>query len=139
MHPIDVAGALTGLPTLRVSNATTEEEAASAFPRLATFDGGGLYAGSFSGLTPWERHGTGDELLYVLAGAVEITILTAHGRHVAVLGKGEVLIVPKGLWHRQEPKPEVTLLTITPDTHISRAENPRIEPAGPMADSAPGS
>lgn len=139
MHPIDVAGALTGLPTLRVSNATTEEEAASAFPRLGTFDGNGLYAGSFSGVTPWERHDTGDELLYVLAGAVEITILTEHDRHVAVLRTGEALIVPKGLWHRQEPKPEVTLLTVTPDTDISRAEDPRVDQAGPSAQATPDS
>ena len=33
----------------------------------------------FRGQTPWERHPAGDELLHVIEGAVEVTVLTDDG------------------------------------------------------------
>jgi hypothetical protein len=35
-----------------------------------------LGLGRYSGLSPWERHRNGDELLYVVDGEVEITLLS---------------------------------------------------------------
>lgn len=127
MQPIDIATVFARTPKLAITDATTEADAAAAFPCLAPFNQGGIFAGRFSGLTPWECHPTGDELLYVLDGAVEVTILLEPGgAEVSTARKGQVVIVPKGLWHRQRPVPEVALLTMTPmPSQISDAADPR--------------
>ena len=55
----------------------------------------------FSGQAPWERHPDGDELLHVLEGAVDLTVLTDDGPTELRLDAGSVFVCPKGLWHRQ--------------------------------------
>ena len=126
MPPIDIAEVFARTPRLAITDATTAAEASAAFPCLAAFNQGGIFAGRFSGETPWECHPTGDELLYVIDGAVEVTILGPAGAEVSTAKAGQVLIVPKGLWHRQRPLPEVALLTMTPQpSEISGAADPR--------------
>lgn len=100
--------------------------AGTEFARLDTFNHGGLFLGSFSGQSPWERHLHGDELLHVLAGEVDITILTETEPVHLTLRTGSVFIVPQGLWHRQVARTAVTLLTATPTpTDHSDAADPR--------------
>jgi len=128
MEAHDVATALSGLRELRLSRATTAGEAAAAFPKLAPFNGGGVFVGCFSGRSPWERHPTGDELLHVLEGAVEVTVVAANGPVHATVPAGSIFVVPRGLWHRQFPRPTVTLLNATPQpTEISFADDPATE------------
>ena len=55
----------------------------------------------FRGQTPWERHPAGDELLHVIEGAVEVTVLTDDGPVRRSVTAGSVLVVPCGAWHRQ--------------------------------------
>ena len=115
--------ALEGIPAGEV---TTAEEDAAAFPRLASFNAGAIYVGRFSGQSPWERHADADELLHVLEGAVEITLLTPDGSTQTSVTAGSIFVVPRGLWHRQLAEPSVTLLAVTPDTsEISVADDPR--------------
>jgi len=105
---------------------TTAEEDAAAFPRLASFNDGAIYVGRFSGQTPWEQHPDADELLYVLDGAVDITLLTAGGSAQVSVAAGSAFVVPRGLWHRQLARPSVTLLAAVPDnSEISEADDPR--------------
>ena len=126
MPPIDIAELFARTPKLVITEATTAAEASAAFPCLAPFNQSGIFAGRFSGETPWECHPTGDELLYVIDGAVEVTILGATDAEVSTARAGQVVIVPKGLWHRQRPLPEVALLTMTPQpSEISDAADPR--------------
>lgn len=126
MPPIDLAQVFARAPKLAISEATTAAEASAAFPCLAPFNQGGIFAGRFSGETPWECHPTGDELLYVIDGAVEVTILGEAGTEVSTARAGQVVIVPKGLWHKQRPLPEVALLTMTPQPSAhSSAADPR--------------
>jgi quercetin dioxygenase-like cupin family protein len=115
--------ALAGIPSGEV---TTAEEDAAAFPRLASFNSGAIYVGRFSGESPWERHADADELLHVLEGAVEITVLAPDGAQRVKVAAGSIFVVPRGLWHRQLAQPHVTLLAVTPDTsEISMADDPR--------------
>jgi len=131
MEAHDVGTALSGLRELKLSRATTAREAAAAFPKLAPFNGGGVFVGRFSGRSPWERHPTGDELLHVLEGEVEVTVLTKDGPAHVTVAAGSIFIVPRGLWHRQFPRPTVTLLNATPQpTEISFADDPAAEPMG---------
>ena len=76
---IDIAAELAGLPVLRERGVNTPaDEVRAAFAALAPFRDGGIFAGRFSGETPWERHQKGDELVQILDGAATLTIMTAR-------------------------------------------------------------
>jgi mannose-6-phosphate isomerase-like protein (cupin superfamily) len=123
MKAHDLRQALAGVASGTV---TTAEEDAAAFPRLASFNDGAIYVGRFSGQTPWERHPDADELLYVLDGAVDITLLAADGAAQVSVAAGSAFVVPRGLWHRQLARQGVTLLAAVPDnSEISEADDPR--------------
>jgi quercetin dioxygenase-like cupin family protein len=121
----DIQAALKGIAAGEV--ATTEQDEA-AFPRLASFDSGAVYVGRFAGQSPWERHPGSDELLHILEGEVEITLLTDEGPVREVVPAGSIIVVPKGVWHRQVARPSVALLSVTPDdSEVSFAEDPRVD------------
>lgn len=124
---VDIAATLAPLPVLRGrSPETTEAEADAAFATLADFRDGGIFAGSFEGESPWERHGKGDELVHVLAGETTLTILTDDGPQVLEMKAGMLTVVPQGCWHRFNAPEGVTVLTATPrPTDHSTAEDPR--------------
>ena len=107
---------------------TSDEEASAAFAKLASFDTGGVFTGSFIGDSPWERHTAGDELVHVLKGQAELTILFNQEEKILELKAGMVTVVPKGLWHRFHAPHGVTVLTATPQpTDHSKKENPLID------------
>ncbi len=59
---VDIKAELAGRSVLHGrSTETTEAEAKAAFAILAPFRDGSIFAGSFSGESPWERHRNGDE------------------------------------------------------------------------------
>lgn len=126
MEPHNVPSMLAALPELRVTATTTSAEAAAAMRVLGGFNQCMVGTVRFSGRTPWERH-PGDELLYVVQGAVEVTVLLDDGPQQTRLGEGSVFIVPAGRWHRQAPKPVVSLMFVTPaeGTDASWSDDPR--------------
>lgn len=126
MEAHDVRVALSDLPELTITSRTTEEEAAAAMRMLTPFNQCMVGIVHFSGLTPWERH-SDDELLYILEGKVDVTILTDAGRIDRTVREGSVFVVPRGLWHRQLPRPVVKLMFVTGETDVSTAEDPRRE------------
>ncbi len=74
----------------------------------------------------WERHPDGDELLYVLEGELEMTLLRESTSEQASLQPGSLFVVPQGVWHRPYAKTDVRLLYVTPArTETSTAEDPR--------------
>lgn len=124
---VEIEAELAGLPVLRNRGPeTTEDEAAAAFATLAAFGDGGIFAGSFEGESPWERHGKGDELVQILSGETRLTILTDEGPQVLEMKAGMLTVVPQGCWHRFHAPAGVTVLTATPlPTDHSTAEDPR--------------
>ena len=124
---VDINAALAGLPVLDGrSPDTTAEEAAAAFATLAPMGDGALFAGSFRGDSPWERHPMGDELVHILKGATTLTILLDDGPTVLDMKAGMLTVVPQGRWHRFHAPDGVTVLTATPQpTEHSNAEDPR--------------
>ena len=85
-----------------------------------------MFAGSFEGNSEWERHRQGDELVQVLDGETELTLLTDDGEQTMTLKAGMLIVVPRGCWHRFEAPNGVTLMTVTPlPTDHSTAEDPR--------------
>jgi quercetin dioxygenase-like cupin family protein len=131
MEPHDLGALLQGLSrtTLGRSGGARMGDATFAstpFTRLAAFNHGGLFVGRFTGRTPWERHRNGDELVQVLDGEVDLTVMTARGPVQTTLRRGAVVVVPRGLWHRQHACTEVTLFSATPTpTDLSFADDPR--------------
>ncbi|MGH7950142.1 MAG: cupin domain-containing protein [Candidatus Binataceae bacterium] len=89
----------------------------------------------FSGLTPWERHTGGDELIYALDGDVDLMTLTDDGPVQSTLRQGSCFVCPRGLWHRQLAERPVTHLYAVPShtTQISRADDPRREDPAAVA------
>jgi quercetin dioxygenase-like cupin family protein len=133
MEPQHVPSALAALAELEVSATTTPAEAAAAMRVLAGFDRCIVGTVRFSGQTPWERH-PGDELLYVVQGAVDVTVMLDDGPLHASLTEGSVFIVPSGRWHRQKPSPVVSLMFVTPaeGTDASWSEDPRLDTQSPL-------
>ncbi len=125
----DLQAALRGLPELAITASTTAEEADAAVRPLATVDPCLFGVMRYCGLTPWERHPAGDELLHVLDGEVDVTVLTDDGRVEVNVPSGSIFVCPRGLWHRQLPRPSVTMLFGTPSetTEVSFAADPRLD------------
>jgi mannose-6-phosphate isomerase-like protein (cupin superfamily) len=66
-----------------------------------------LHGGRLVGVThqagdwpKWERHPSGDELLVLLSGAVDIVLQDQEGERIVELRRGAAYIVPRGVWHR---------------------------------------
>jgi quercetin dioxygenase-like cupin family protein len=66
-----------------------------------------------------ERHPDGDEVLYVVAGAVDVLLETEPSQRVA-LEAGDGLIVPRGVWHRLEIVAPAEILYATPGRSEAR-------------------
>jgi len=125
---VDIRGAIAGLPVLkgRTADSPAKDED-QAFAQLAPFtENGGVFAGSFQGESPWERHRRGDELVQIIDGETTLTILTDEGPQVLEMKAGMVTVVPQGCWHRFQAPKGVTVMTATPQpTDHSTAEDPR--------------
>jgi uncharacterized cupin superfamily protein len=100
------------------------------FKQLALFNKGtvGIFRTS-AGVSPWERHPVDDELLHVLDGEVEITVITPEGWKTSVVAAGSIFIVPRGLWHRHTIAERLVELYVTPgETEHSMAADPTLPP-----------
>jgi mannose-6-phosphate isomerase-like protein (cupin superfamily) len=95
--------------------------------RLGSLDRATIGVFRFSGTAPWERHPDGDELIVVLDGGGEITVLTDEGPVRAELRPGKLFVCPRGLWHRPVATPSMTALYVTPlaGGEHSWADDPR--------------
>ncbi len=104
---------------------TPPEELEAAFARLANYRDGGIFAGGFSGVSRWERHRNGDEIVHVLSGATRLTNMSQRETETFELTAGMMIIVPQGCWHRFESNTGVHLMTVTPQpTDHTRADDP---------------
>ena len=131
MHPEPVLATLASLKELAIGPATTEEDAMASMRPLQSLNGCMVGVVRFSGRTPWERH-PDDELLYVLQGVVDVTVLEeGGGKADATLRAGDVFVVPRTLWHRQHTRESTALLFVTSEqgNATSDAEDPRASPA----------
>jgi quercetin dioxygenase-like cupin family protein len=123
----DVRAAFEGVPALDITASSTAQEADAAFVKITELDECTFYAGRFRGLSPWERHRNGDELLHVLEGEVEITVLSDAGPVQRTVRQGNIFVCPRGLWHRQHARDFVTMLSATPGpSDASWVDDPRV-------------
>ena len=83
---------------------------------LGFFDGGSIGIGKYiPGVSPWERHNNGDELLYITDGEVQIEVLEESGnKNIQQLKEGSLFVVPQGKWHQLTAIENVNILYISP-------------------------
>jgi quercetin dioxygenase-like cupin family protein len=114
------------LPTLTITTETTEREAMAAHRMLGSFNQCTMGLVRFEGETPWEWH-PDDELLHVLDGDGQLTLLHDAGPAHLTLEAGSLFVVPRRTWHRQHCQRPMTLLFLTPvdGSRQSMAEDPR--------------
>jgi PhnB protein len=123
----DLGAALREVPHLTITDATTGADADAAVNHVAKVGKLSMGVMSYTGQTPWERHGA-DELLLALDGELEITVLTDQGPVKRMLRAGEAFVCPQGLWHRQYAEKSVSMLygTAIETSEISMADDPRV-------------
>jgi len=115
LKAVDINSTVASLPWLKGRTPHTEgAEAAKAFATIATTENGGVFTGSFEGQSAWERHINGDELVQVIAGETELTIIHDDEPVVLKMKAGMVTVVPRGCWHQFHAPTGVTVLTMTP-------------------------
>jgi mannose-6-phosphate isomerase-like protein (cupin superfamily) len=127
IQAIDIKAELAKLPFLHGRGKdTTEAEKRAAFTTLSPYRDGGIFGGSFSGESQWERHQQGDEIVSILDGAATLTIMTDDGPQSFALTAGMMIVVPQGCWHLFQAPAGVTVMTVTPQPteHID-AQDPR--------------
>jgi mannose-6-phosphate isomerase-like protein (cupin superfamily) len=70
----------------------------------------------------WEMHPAGDEVVYLLSGAIDVVLEEEHGERIVELEPGSTCIVPRGVWHTANVHdPGDTL-------HITRGEGTQHRP-----------
>jgi mannose-6-phosphate isomerase-like protein (cupin superfamily) len=83
----------------------------------------------------WEIHPAGEEVVHVLAGAMEFTLHLPDGDLTQTLTPGATCLVPRNTWHTARVRDRCTALFITPCAGTRNAAHP--EPASAVA-AAPG-
>ena len=73
----------------------------ASFWMLDPFNGGQAWIGQYQGESPWEMHPDGEELVVVLDGAVDFVLEAEGGFKTVAVAAGDVLVIPRGVWHRQ--------------------------------------
>ena len=111
----DIRSMLAGtVPLADRSPDTAQDDINAAFAVVAETSQSKVFVGSFAGKSGWERHENGDELVHILEGKTELTVLLGKLKEVSSLRAGMVAIIPVGLWHRFDAPDGVTILTATP-------------------------
>jgi len=106
-----------------------DEDGTAAFWMPAKYNRGNVWAGTLVGRSAWERHPDSDELIHVIEGEVEITMLTEEDRVTETLHAGCVLVVPRGIWHRHDAREQVKEWGVSVGrSEHSSAEDPRPTP-----------
>lgn len=73
----------------------------------------------------WERHPDGDEVLFLLSGAVAVHLRDlAGGEAATTLPTGTCWVVPAGTWHRLTVEEPGDLLVITPRANTEHQKKP---------------
>lgn len=103
---------------------TTDDEIKDAFCTLSAYREGGVFVGHYAGFSEWERHPVGDEIVMVLDGETTLILLEKNEERKNVLTKGDLIVVPKNVWHRFESPKGVKIMTVTPDPTDHQIEKP---------------
>ena len=126
MTSFDIHAAPTSVGMMQVDGVSTRVDASGALTILSNTNTCIVEMASFSGLTSWQRH-QDDELLQIMEGEVDVTILAENEVCKTTLKKDSIFIVPRGLWHNQSSPKGVKLIFITSQQgNETSEEHPRV-------------
>lgn len=117
----DLIASLDGHPPMIIDSTTTEADEAASRATLGWMNNSSVGVQRYQGVPPWEIHRDADELLYVVEGDLELTVVGDDGPETAHITGGMIAVVPKARWHRPVAKTLVTLFTVTPFTNSDLA------------------
>jgi len=89
-------------------------ETSGVFALIANCREGAMYLGHYTGSSEWERHQNGDEVVLAIEGTTTVILLVDQEEQRVRLGPGELIVVPKGVWHRFEGSTSLKVMTVTP-------------------------
>lgn len=104
-------------------NRTPETTRDDYFAELAGYRDGAIFIAHYAGQSQWERHRAGDEIVLVIDGRTTLILLIDSEETPRTLGRGELIVVPRGVWHRFDTPEAVKILSVTPqptDHQLSR-------------------
>lgn len=93
---------------------STAADGKDASARVAAYRDGAIFTAKFAGISAWERHPQGDEIVQIVDGATTLHLMTAEGRQSLALTAGMLAIVPQNMWHQFEAPDGVCVMTATP-------------------------
>ena len=128
--PQSIHAAIDGLTFLADRTPTSGDEAATAFARLADYRDGAVFVGHWAGASEWERHPVGDELVMVVDGETTLVLVVNGTEQPQAMSRGELVVVPRGTWHRFETPEGVKVLTVSPQPTDHDPETARVPPEG---------
>ena len=99
------------------------------FWQLAKDGPNDFWVGRYMGTSPWERHRSGDELLYTVEGSIDVTVLTTDRAVTTSVPQGSIFVVPAGMWHRVASDGWTVQLGATPEPPISLKQPTRASEA----------
>jgi mannose-6-phosphate isomerase-like protein (cupin superfamily) len=112
---LDLKAEFAKLTMLRNRTPTSPEaERKGASARVATYRDGAIFTAKFAGLSAWERHPQGDEIVQIVDGATTLHVMTSQGRESVALTAGMLAVVPQNMWHQFEAPNGVCVMTATP-------------------------
>jgi mannose-6-phosphate isomerase-like protein (cupin superfamily) len=94
---------------------SSDADRKGAFARLAAYRDGGIFSAKFAGLSAWERHPNGDEIVQIVDGATTLHLLTEAGKQSLTLTAGMLAVVPRNTWHQFEAPDGVWVMTASPE------------------------
>jgi mannose-6-phosphate isomerase-like protein (cupin superfamily) len=68
----------------------------------------------------WEMHPKGEEVLYLLSGAIDLAVLAGDSERTVTLRPNSACVVPRGVWHRFIVHKPASILAITPSLGTQR-------------------
>ncbi|WNJ99671.1 cupin domain-containing protein [Thalassospiraceae bacterium LMO-JJ14] len=124
LNAIDIEAAFAPLTVMKDRTPTSSGPAfEAAFDTLAKTETGGVFAASFQGTSAWERHPNGDELVQIVKGSAQVTVLQEDEENILEMKAGMFVIVPRNCWHRFEAVDGVEVMTMTPQPTDHWREN----------------
>lgn len=117
IEPHHLLSAVDRQTPMVITESTTEADEAASRATLGSMNNCGVGIQRYQGIPPWEIHRDSDELLYVLNGEMELTVVGDDGPETVGVSDGMIVIIPKGRWHRPVAKTLVTLFSATPFTN----------------------
>lgn len=120
--PVSIDSALASLPFLPDRTPNTQRD--DYFATLASYRDGAVFVASYAGITEWERHCAGDEIVLVLEGHTSLILLIDDVEVAHDLAPREFLIVPQAVWHRFETPDGVKVMSVTPQPTDHQVDHP---------------